>query len=306
VSKKLFEYKSITISLYGILEKHVGIWIKEFITQLPKIISNYHDLPEKFREDHFNFSVKLLALIGEKKFSKYESIKKENVLAKLSYCIENSSGFDLNGDAFYLHSGNLKHSKISDALKNLDIKLTARLKAIGQRDGGFLTRGPTNIDGKGDELFKLIDELVIRRNDIAHGEDIDNLLNVTEFDDYVNFLEGYGSAVYQALVEKIIQHEAVFLYDKIDNVKGIFKGGSILCFETENNEIVKGDNIIVELLDGGFIKKEILDIQKINKSFNKLSIKNLENVGVDLGGGLSSGQTFYIYKRPVIDMMPVF
>jgi hypothetical protein len=297
VSKKTFEYKAITISLYGILEKHVALWVKEFASHLPKIISNFGDLPEKLREDHFNLSVKLLSLVGERKYSKYENIKRESVLAKLSSCIDNSPNFELNGEAFCLHSGNLKHSKISNILDNLDIKLTATLKAIGLRQGGFLCQGLSGIASKGDELFKLIDELVDRRNDIAHGEDIVNLLNVTEFDDYVNFLENYGRAVFQTLLERITQFEADFLYNKIDKIKGIFKDGSILCFEIENIVICKGDNIIVKLSDGGFIKKEILEIQKDNRNFDKLVVTTPENIGVNLESGLSNGQTFFIHKR---------
>lgn len=297
VSKKTFEYKSITISLYGILEKHVGLWVKEFPSHLPAIVSNFDDLPEKLREDHFNLSVRLLSLVGERKYSKYESIKRESVLAKLSSCIDNSRNFELNGEAFYLHSGNLKHSKISDILNNLDIKLTARLKAIGLRQDGFLCQGLSGIASKGDELFKLIDEIVERRNDIAHGEDIVNLLNVTEFDNYVNFLEDYGRAVFQTLLERITEFEADFLYKEIDIIKGIFNGGSILCFEIENIVICKGDNIIVKLSDGGFIKKEILEIQIDNRNYDKLLVTTPKNVGVNLGGGLSNGQTFFIHKR---------
>lgn len=297
VSKKLFEYKSITISLYGILEKYIGLWIREHVSQLPKIVSSYSDFSEKFREDHFNLSVKLLSFIGENKSSKYENIKRESVLARLSSCIDSPLNYELNGDAFYLHSGNLKHSKIAEALNHLDIKLTSRLKAVGQRPGGFLCESPSNIASKGDELFKLIDDLVARRNDIAHGENIDNILNITEFSDYVNFLESYGRAVFQTLFERKTQYEADHLYKKIDNVKGIYKAGSVLCFEIENNEIRIGDNIIVQLQDRGFLKKEILEIQKDNKKFDSLLITSPENVGVELGGGLSNGQTFFIKKK---------
>lgn len=296
VSKKIFEYKSITISLYGILEKHVGLWVKEFTSCLTKIVSDYNDLPEKLRENHFNFSVKLLSLISERNFSKYENIKKEIVFKKLSSCIDDPLNFELNGEAFYLHSGNLKHSRISEILNSLDIKLTPRLKAIGLRHGGFLSGGSSNIASKGDELFNLIDNLVDRRNDIAHGEDIVNLLGISEFDDYINFLENYGRAVFQVLLEKINQLEANFLYTEINSVKGIYKKGSILCFEIENIEISKGENIIVKLLDDGFIKKEILEIQKDNVSYDKLLITSPEDVGINLGKGLSPGQKFFILK----------
>lgn len=296
VSKKLFEYKSITISLYGVLEKHVGLWIREYVNNLPKLISNYSGFSEKFRDDHFQLSVKLLMLVIEKKSAKYEGLKREQILARLSSCIDTPLDFELNGDAFYLHSGNLKHSKIVEAFNYLDIKLTNRLKAVGQRKGGFLCGGPSNIASKGDELFSLIDELVARRNDIAHGENIDDILNVSGFSVYVNFLEEYGRAVFQTLVEREIQFEADFLYRKIENVKGIFKAGSVLCFEIENNEICIGDNIIVQLNDGGYLKKEILGIQKDNQDFERLVVTFPENIGVKLGKGLSKGQIFFIKK----------
>lgn len=297
VSKKIFEYKSITISLYGVLEKHIGIWIKEYVNQLPNIINDYNNLPLKFREDHFNLSVKLLGLIGEKKHSKYESIKKEKVLAKLSSCIAAPSGFQLNSDAFYLQSGNLKHAKISEALANLDIKLTPTLKVIGKRPKGFLHDHVSNIKNKGDELFRLIDELVARRNDISHGEDVDNILNITEFSEYVDFLEAYGQAVFQALVERMIEFEADHLYQKIDNVAGVYQSGSVLCFEIENNEICVGDFIIVNLIEGGFIKKEILEIEKNNVQLSRLLVAKPEFIGINVGGGISKGQTFFIKRQ---------
>lgn len=296
VDKRIFEYKSITISLYGILEKHIGVWIKEYISRLPKIINNYNDLSDKFKKDHFNLSIKLLALIGENKHSKYESIRKESVLSKLSSCIENPFKFQLNSDAFYLSTGNLKHAKIAEALSYLDIKLTASLKVVGQRPKGFLCNSTSNIESKGDELFGLIDDLVTRRNDISHGEDVDNILNVTEFSRYVEFLEGYGQAIFQILVEKITQIEADYLYKKIDNVKGVFKKGSVLCFELENNEICVGDNIIVNLVDGGFIKKKIIEIERDSEQFDKLSVKKPELIGINVGDGITKNQTFFIKK----------
>ena len=296
VSKKIFEYKAITISLYGILEKYIGLWIREYIDQLPKTVLSYNKFSEKFRENHFNLSIKLISLISENKWDKYEHLKKENVLARLSSCIDSPLSYKLNGDAFYLHSGNLKHAKIAEAFSCLEIELTAKLKVIGQRAGGFLCEKEINISNKGDELFALIDDLVVRRNDIAHGENIDDILNITEFSDYVDFLEGYGKAVFQTLVEKNHEYEANHLYEKIDkdHVKGIYKNGSVLCFAIKNNEIKKGDFIIIQTNDGSFFKKEVLGIQKDKEEVDRLSTTRSENVGVDLGGGLAKSNSFFI------------
>ncbi|WP_438013259.1 HEPN domain-containing protein, partial [Psychrobacter raelei] len=266
-------------------------------TQLPKIITNYNDLPEKFREDHFDLSVKLLAMISEGRNSKYEGMKKEHVLTKLNSCIEKPLAFQLNSDAFYLRSGNLKHVKIAEALTRLDIKLTPSLKVIGKRPGGFLCDRFSNIENKGDELFRLVDEIVARRNDIAHGEDIDDILSITGFNEYVDFLEGYGRAVFQTLIERMNKFEAEYLYEKIVNVIDIYRNGSVLCFEIENNRICVGDYIIVNLLDGGFIKKKIIEIRKDDEIFDELLINEPQNIGINIGGGISKGQNFFIKKQ---------
>lgn len=300
VSKKIFEYKSITISLYGILEKHIGIWIKEYITQLSEIITNYSDLSDKFREHHFSLSIKLIGLISEKKHTKYEGMKKEDILTKLSSCIEDPFNFQLNSDAFYLLSGNLKHVKIVEALAYLEIDLTSSLKIIGQRPEGFLYERSPNIGNKGKELFRPIDDIVARRNDISHGEDIDNIISISEFRERIDFLEGYGKAVFQTLIEKLNQFESTYSYTKIDNVIKIIRQGSVLCFEIEDNEICVGDHIIVNLVNGGFIKKEILEIQKNNEGFEKIVIKEPEKISINVGDGISQGQTFFIKKKVVI------
>jgi len=293
-SKKIFEYKAIIISLYGIIEQHIGIWIQEHIDTLPEIIQNYNDLPSTLRKNHFDLSVKLISLVNENRFVKYEHLTKEDLLLKLSHCISNPSDYKLNSDAFSPLSGNLKHSKIIEAFKSLDIELLAKLKLNEQFSSFLKHKFGNNISNRGDDLFTKIDDLVIRRNEIAHGADIDNILNITEFDNYIEFLENYGKAIFETIVEKELEYETQFLRTKILNIKGVFKSGSILCFEIENHKIKTGDYIIIETPDKTFIKKEILEIQKDNKVFNKLDIDSKTDIGVNLGSEITKKQNFYI------------
>jgi hypothetical protein len=294
--KKIFEYKAIIISLYGILEKYICIWIKEHVDNLPSIIIDYGNLPEKIRENHFNLSVSLISLIQENRSAKYEHLIKENVLINLSSCINDPLNYSLNSDSFSPISGNLKHSKIVAAFKALDIELTAKLK-INNKFSAFLkNKYGDNISNKGDELFSIVNDLVIRRNDIAHGENIDDILNITRFDEFLEFIEEYGKAIFSTIIEKENQYESMFLCRKINNVKGVYKKGSVLCFEIENYKIKKGDYIIVETKDMCFIKKEILEIEQDHSSFEELNIIEKTDIGINLGCGISNNQTFYIKK----------
>jgi hypothetical protein len=244
IDKKLFEYKSIIISLYGVLEKHINIWIQEHINGISNLISSYSDLPEKIRKNHFDLSINLISLIIKEK-DKYAYLQKEDILTKLSLCINNPSNYKLNADSFTPVSGNLRHSKVVESFKLLDIELIKKLKDNVQFSEFLKEKYGSNIANKGDELFTTIDDIVTRRNDIAHGVNIDNILGITEFDDYIEFLEKYGQAIFETLVEKETEYEASYLYTQIGSVIKIYDK-RILCFEIENNKIKVGDKIIIK------------------------------------------------------------
>jgi hypothetical protein len=294
--KKLFEYKSITISLYGVLEKHIGLWVLEHVDALERIISHYENIPAFIKTSHFDLSIRLISLINEGRHSKYDSFVKEDILTNLSGCLNNPSSYKMNNDAFTPMSGNLKHSKIVDAFKPLDIDLGVKLKSNSEFYAFLKRKYGSSTSNKGDELFRIIDELVSRRNDIAHGGYIDDIINLAEFDVFIDYMERYGKAIFQVLQEKEIEYESLFLYTQIENIKGVFQKGTILCFEIENTMINIGDFIILKTPLGNFIKKEILEIQMDNKQCNNLVITEKMDVGVNLGEGITKNQIFYIKK----------
>ncbi|MCP4345072.1 MAG: hypothetical protein GY795_06045 [Desulfobacterales bacterium] len=126
--KKVFEYKAIIISLYGLLEKYVEVWIKEYLDTLSDIISEYNEIDEKIREKHFELSLKLISAITSRESAKYQHLSKEDVLKKLNDCIVNPSAYKINTEAFVLLSGNLKHNKIAELFKKINVDLNKGLK----------------------------------------------------------------------------------------------------------------------------------------------------------------------------------
>jgi hypothetical protein len=297
-SKKTFEYKSIIVSLYGVLEKHINIWIHEHIESLPSFYPKYEQFSEEFQKQHFDLSIRLISKISENKYSKYEHLKKEEVLTSLNSCIINND-FKLNADAFLPFSGNLKHSKIVDAFKPLGINLESKLNKNTEFSNFLKLKYGTENSIPKRNFYLNIDDLVSRRNDIAHGVEIDSILNVVEFEDYMEFLEHYGKAIFEIIIEKEIMHESLYLYKKIEKIKGVFKKGSILCFEIQDCNIKVGDFIILKTSDDEFMKKEILEIRIKNESFQQLSINDKTDIGVNLVDGITKKQQFYI-KNNVI------
>jgi hypothetical protein len=98
--------------------------------------------------------------------------------------------------------------------------------------------------------------------------------------------------------EKEIEHESEHSYIKIqkDNIKGVYREKSVVCFEIENYEVKTGDYIIVKSCDGHFSKRKILNIKKDDKSYETLKITEKENIGVKLENDLNKNQSFFVKK----------
>ncbi|MFM6332461.1 MAG: HEPN domain-containing protein, partial [Dolichospermum sp.] len=94
--RRIFEYKASIISLYGLLEKYVEIWIKEYLDFLSSVIPEYTQIHEKIRENHSELSLKLINTITTRESAKYQRLTKEEVLNKLNNCIVNPSKYQIN------------------------------------------------------------------------------------------------------------------------------------------------------------------------------------------------------------------
>lgn len=291
VSKRIFEYKAIIISLYGILERYINILIREHIEAIPTIIERYIDFPEKLKEKHLFLSIKMLSSINDgKKVLKNMGILKEDILNNLTSCTNNNVSFRLNKEAFLPNSGNLKHNKIVESFQEIDIKLNDKLR---DTDFSIIRQQSPEI------VFNLIDDLVDRRNDIAHGSDIDEILGNVEIERYIEFLKKYGKALFNIIDIKEIEYESIYKYTHIEEIKAIFCQGSILCFEIENYTLKVGEYIIIKGINDIFYKKKILEIQVKNIPYDEIVVNQKCNVAVNLGVDtkMTTSQTFYVIQK---------
>lgn len=294
-SKKEIEYKAIIISLYGLLERYIEIWVEEYLNTI-SMLAPYNLLYEKIRTSHFELSMKLIAKIIEGKWDKYELLSKEEVLKNLHNCLENQPNYKLNAEAFTIQSGNLKHNRIALIFDNLNIKLNDKLiknEALNQITG---------IDKKGiknankDVLYSKINDIVDRRNIIAHGAEVDNLLNNSELIPYIDFLEKYCQAVFEVLMWEYLRLESIHKFQQIEVVHKVWKR-SIIGFEIEQYIISEDDMLIVETADGRFYKKPILGLEKDNIPYPSLSITDKINIAVRVEPPINKKCKFYIKRR---------
>lgn len=296
--RKIFEYKASIISLYGLLEKYIEIWIKEYLESLSRLIPDYNNIDKKIRDNHFELSLKLINIILNRENSKYQHLTKEKVLAVLNQCIVNSSKYTFNADAFTIPSGNLKHRQIVKILEFINVNLNEALKKNAtiiqhiQKEKQI-----TNLANlETDVLYNKINDLVERRNQIAHGSEILDILGISELESYMYFLEKYCQAIFEVLTENFIRQESIHSFQRMESVIQVI-ANKILVFEIENFTIKVGDTIIIETADGAFYKKCILTIQLDNKPYEELIITDRIKVAISVEPKIKDSQIFYIAKQ---------
>jgi len=298
IARKRFEYKATIISLYGLLEKYIEAWIKEYLDSLSRLVPDYNLIDEKIRNHHFDLSLKLINTITSRESAKYQHITKEEVLNNLNSCMVSPKKYQINSEAFVLLSGNLKHNKIVELFGYLNIDLNAKLVNNESLNNQIGLSKERITQTQKDVLYEKINDLVERRNEIAHGsEKLDNLLDISELEPYIDFLEVYGQAIFEVLYEDLIKQESVHTFQKVEKIIDIFNNQILaLAFEIENYSINVGDMIIIETPEGKFEKKSILEIQLEGKSYLTLQILEKKNIAVKLNPKLKKNQIFYIKK----------
>lgn len=295
--QRVFEYKAAIISLYGLLEKYVETWIKEYFDSLSSLIYEYNKIDEKIRNNHFELSLKLINTIITRESVKYQHLTKEEVLRKLNNCIFHPNvNYQINTEAFVISSGNLKHNKIVDLFKLLNLDLNSELIKNDSlnKEIGLVSNQIANTEK--DILYNKINDLVERRNQIAHGSETLDILGLSGLEPYIQFLEVYCQAIFETLVENIIKQESIHTFQKIEKVVKIFNS-KILAFEIDNYTLKVGDMVIIETAEGRFSKKPILEIQLDNIAYQELPILEKTNISVRVDPKIKDTQIFYIAKK---------
>jgi hypothetical protein len=259
--KRVFEYKSIIISLYGLIERYSEIWISNYLEYLAKLVGDYSKIDESIREHHFGSSIRLLTIMSSKDYSKYSGLTKEGILNRLNLCLTSPINFEFNPEAFVINNGNLKHAKIVELFKGINIDLNRGLKNNVFFKNFLATTLNSNIDSlPNDVLYQILDDVVERRNIISHGsEEITDILDLNILTEYITFVENYCTSLFNVLLHEFCKEECRWSFSQVFNLHGIWHH-SIIGFDLVNSEIKKGEYIIVEH-EGWFTRTKIIGIQ---------------------------------------------
>ncbi|MGE7185589.1 MAE_28990/MAE_18760 family HEPN-like nuclease [Peribacillus sp. NPDC006672] len=294
IKQTIYNYKTIIISLYGLLESFVETLIKSYLELLSHIISTYGELPEEILKNHFNKSAELIQRIDS--LPKYQHLKKEDVIKNLNKCIETPTSYTLNIDAYTHHTANFKHDIIVQFFKQVGIEISNNIREE-QPFKEYLTEVYPEVEIPEQlNVLEKLNDLANRRNDVAHGAEI-NLLGTQDLLEYIRFVEAYGLSLYNIIYYETLVYEIRYNAIGLNDPK-LIVNNEIICLELNNIPITTGDTIVAYTSGRrrSFLYSDIKEIQVDRVEHQEVEAQESIDVGIKVGFKAKDNQKFFLLK----------
>lgn len=253
--KRTFEYKSIIISLYGALERNVEKLILETLEHTTQT-TEYDELDKVLQDYHLNNSLKLISILHQKR-PKFEHINVNDIICNLYECINNKRS-QLNTEAFLISGGNYKHEKIIDSFKSIGMDLNFIESETEYR-----------------KLAITINNIVERRNEIAHGAEGIELLDTITLKDYISEIEHYFKILYNKINKKLLINHLQANYGKFKSIK-VFNKICVIAINIKNITVNKDDEIYFSNSSKEFYNAKIIGIKDNSVDVQTIKVEDTE------------------------------
>jgi hypothetical protein len=282
VAKRRFDYNSIIISLYGLLEQFIESLIRSYAAGLNGIVPRYLELPAAIKNAHVELSFALLSRAEQSRFR--GAVTPDEVVANLHSCLSNKKRYHINADAFCLHGTNFRTEAVDEIFGKIGVGGISRRLHLFPSFNSYLAEEFPNRDIQNitaEEKYFYLSDLAERRNEVAHGSPSDDLLSNELLLAYVKFIEAFCNALYEVatthFMEVLVRHKAQPLGTPL-----VVFNHNIICLEVSGVIIAVGDTLIATTgrADCPVYSGEILELQVENVAFQMVDAKEAVKVGV--------------------------
>ena len=275
--EKQFSYRSNIISLYGAFEHFIENIIIEYIGSIQKLISSFDEWAPAITGNYFDLWKKLH---GKLKYPKYSFISENEMVENIHKIVINHEK-TLIPQCFLQNGGNYRANEICDMFKRVGINNINDFVIKYEPFQSYLSEQFPEIqnveNGRRTELyFQDLEDLVNRRNEIAHGSSDDNTIDGNSFIEKIQFVKSYAEAINNYLTDKV--YERQWGNNKPDAIKitNVFtKAGNIALLDI--NDIRKDSKKIMS-------SSKILVNYKENEC-SRFFITKIKEIRVDLTSG---------------------
>lgn len=249
--KKRNTYSVAIISLYGLLEQFIDDQVGSYVSRVSKRVSLFSELPEQIQKNHTKFSISLLEIAAEPWYR--GKLSQEQIAGNLHSCFIPNGTYHLNNEAFPASRRvNVRVDQITKMLG--EVGITEHLRKVFTYKNMyslFSNTYPADYLEKLEPselktLFVPIDDLVERRNEIAHGIQPDEIESIDLIKNRCNFIKAYGQALNNLFLSELVYFELKNpICQKLGHPIKVFNN-EIVCFDSDNCTIAV-DNIIIAI-----------------------------------------------------------
>jgi hypothetical protein len=240
-----YQYISVIIALYGAMEQFIESVVTSYLRIVPRVCRRFDNVPEVIRVKHHDLSIEYLSAIKSNRVHNPEDTSL--VVERLARCKSRVSKYEFNHRAFTLRNANMSFDRMQKAFANIGVEVTARrlVNTTSFRQYYLDKNGvEANLteDAQVRRAFAEVDELVERRNRVAHGaNNVDEIEGPSLLLDRVCYVGMYCSAIYEIVEDSLLRMCMGNEHVRSLGVPVRKFGASIVCFPLNDGQVTVGD-----------------------------------------------------------------
>lgn len=269
------QYNSIIICLYGCFEEFIDEIALEYISIIDSLCTSYNELPQSIKDKHLYKVGEFLS--NPQRYKGYE-LSVDDCIKNIYMSINSLENRKLNAELIISYTANLKVEKICDLFKDLGIK---------------------NSKCKIDEIEKLnlLNEMVDQRNVISHSWKVEQRLAYDKINNETIVVLG---TIGEKLVDILLDEVFLFMdgknmFESFDKPIKVINN-NILCINSKNSHLEKGDSIFFHKNNGEKVRLEILGIEIEKKSVDRVEEENID-IGIKVNKNINEKWDYYYIKK---------
>lgn len=308
-SQRKYQYISVIIALYGAMEQYVESLILSYARLVPVICGRFGNIPEAIRIKHHELSVDYLSEIKMNRVHEPEDT--HTIVRRLSMCRIRATKYELNNRAFTLRTSNMSFDRVKTLSANISVVVSPRRLVNSQSYQSFYSEKtgglePALGDAEARSAFSFVDDLVAKRNRIAHGANsVDDIEDYPLLLDRIAELRMYGRALHEIFEDHAIRLAVKQARASVLGVPLHKYKGNIVCFPLETGEIRVGDVVFMLPTDENIPVRrgEALSLRVGNGARETVSGAPGANFGVKLPYNPSQTASYGILPVDVVEKL---
>lgn len=297
-------YNAIIISLYSCYENFIDNILIKYLETISSLGIKYEKLPKNIIDNQI---VQLGNYLSNSNRYKNYDLQYADVINNLNNCLNGESEYKLNARILITHSGNLGIDSLKTLFNQIGINnIFEKIKQNKSYEDYYMLENEVadvdelkRIFGATEEkiLFSILQDLVNRRNSIAHSWNEDDRLSIQTIQEkYIKFFSNFGKAIRDIIINEIynILYENNLLYE-FSTIHRVINN-KIVCLNNGNQKITKNDYIYAVTGDNKTKTIKIINIQ-IDRNDVELVEEIDTDIGIEVDGYIKNGYKFYHYNN---------